>query len=73
MDKKFEGLSEEQKAVAEHMIKVRMEEENKRLEKKIVRIVSPFIAVFVAGATLLGLVLLIAKLLKALLTVLGFI
>ena len=73
MDKEFDSLSEEQKTVARFMVKVRMEEENKSPEKRWMKFLSIVIGTWAAGAILLGIVLLIAKLVKALMSTLGII
>ena len=73
MDKEFDSLSEEQKTVARFMVKVRMEEENKSPEKRWMKFLSIVIGTWAAGAMLLGIVLLISKLIKALMSTLGII
>jgi len=55
------------------MVKVRMEEENKSPAKRWMKFLSIVISTWAAGAMLLGIVLLIAKLVKALMFTLGII
>lgn len=71
MDKEFDSLSDEQKTVARFMVKVRMEEENKSPGKRWMKFLSIVIGTWAAGAMLLGIVLLISKLIKALMSTLG--
>jgi hypothetical protein len=73
VDKEFDSLSEEQKTVARFMVKVRMEEENKSPAKRWMKFLSIVIGTWAAGAMLLGIVLLISKLIKALMSTLGII
>jgi hypothetical protein len=73
VDKEFDSPSEEQKTVARFMVKVRMEEENKSPAKRWMKFLSIVISTWAAGAMLLGIVLLIAKLVKALMFTLGII
>ena len=73
MDKEFDSLSEEQKTVARFMVKVRMEEENKSPAKRWMKFLSIVIGTWAAGAMLLGIVFLISKLIKALMSTLGII
>ena len=73
MDKEFDSLSEEKKTVARFMVKVRMEEENKSPAKRWMKFLSIVIGTWAAGAMLLGIVFLISKLIKALMSTLGVI
>ena len=73
VDKEFDSLSEEQKTVARFMVKVRMEEDNKSPAKMWMKFLSIVVGTWAAGAMLLGIVLLIAKLVKALMSTLGII